>query len=176
MRCRYSNTPKSIQPPTKLKFLPNTEMLFQNLFSKHRFTALHTCCQLWALAYATWSAYLQGLSLLTSPWCRDLFPTLRHPILPWALFPSRMRHLLRRNSSARFSTRFQRLVALHNATEESLSKTRSGLFILSWCVRNESRPLLTIPSILFTSTNGKPASRFFSPVDWYPTHAKTKTK
>lgn len=176
MRCRYSPTSKSVQPPTKLKPFLNIEMFIPDLFGKHRFTSLHPCFQVWSSAYATWSAYLQGLSLLTSPWHRDLFPTLRHPILPWALFPSRMRHFLRCNSSARFSTRFQRPATLHSVAEESLSKTWLGFFFLSQCVRNESRPHFTIPSILITSKNGKPASRFFLPNDWYSLHRKTKTK
>jgi len=33
------------------------------------------------------------LILLTSPWCHDSFPNLWHPILPWALIPSRVNRL-----------------------------------------------------------------------------------
>lgn len=35
---------------------------------------------------------LQGVAPPTSPWCAQPLPAIAHPLLPWALFPSKAHH------------------------------------------------------------------------------------
>jgi len=52
---------------TKLKPAPYTEVSLADLLGGHHLTSHDICCQMLLSARATRSAYLQGLSPLTSP-------------------------------------------------------------------------------------------------------------